>query len=75
MTELVYGAPACAALCDWLVDRFLHRDPDAVTRAVLRLGAYQLVWLDTPAHAAVSATVARRPGPHQGAWSTRCSAG
>ena len=61
VTELVYGATRMRRALDWLVDRFLHRDPDPVTRAVLRLGAYQLVWLDTPAHAAVSATVAVAP--------------
>jgi hypothetical protein len=34
--------------CDWLVDRFLVRDPDPTTRAALRLGAYQLEMLRTP---------------------------
>ncbi len=66
MTELVYGATRMRRALDWLVDRFLHRDPDPVTRAVLRLGAYQLVWLDTPAHAAVSATVAVAPARTKG---------
>ena len=66
VTELVYGATRMRRALDWLVDRFLHRDPDPVTRAVLRLGAYQLVWLDTPAHAAVSATVAIAPARTKG---------
>ena len=28
MTELVYGATRMRRSLDWLVDRFLHRDPD-----------------------------------------------
>ncbi len=66
VTELVYGVTRMRRSLDWLVDRFLHRDPDPATRAVLRLGAYQLVWLDTPAHAAVSATVAVAPARTKG---------
>src|SRR5580704_10601596 len=46
-TELVYGTTRMRRACDWLVDRFLMRPPDAVTRAVLRLGAYQLAFLGT----------------------------
>jgi 16S rRNA (cytosine967-C5)-methyltransferase len=65
-TELVYGTIRRRRSCDWLVDRFLSRDPDVVTRSVLRLGAYQLVFLDTPPHAAVSATVALAPGRTKG---------
>ena len=65
-TELVYGAIRRRRSCDWLVDRFLSRDPDPTTRSVLRLGAYQLAFLDTPPHAAVSATVALAPGRTRG---------
>jgi 16S rRNA (cytosine967-C5)-methyltransferase len=61
VTELVYGTTRMRRACDWLVDRYLTRDLDAATRATLRLGAYQLVFLATPAHAAVSATVAAAP--------------
>jgi len=61
VTELVYGVTRMRRALDWLVDRFVNRDPDLATRTVLRLGAYQLVWLGTPAHAAVSATVAVAP--------------
>ena len=61
VTELVYGVTRMRRSLDWLVDRFVNRDPDPETRAVLRLGAYQLVWLGTPPHAAVSATVAVAP--------------
>ena len=60
-TELVYGATRMRRACDWLVDRFLMRAPEPATRAALRLGAYQLEFLGTPAHAAVSATVAVAP--------------
>ena len=56
-TDLVYGTTRMRRACDWLVDRFVLRALDPAVRVVLRLGAYQLVFLGTPAHAAVSATV------------------
>jgi 16S rRNA (cytosine967-C5)-methyltransferase len=65
-TSLVYGTTRMQRACDWLVDRFLLRPPDATTRAVLRLGAYQLAFLATPPHAAVSATVTLAPGRTRG---------
>jgi 16S rRNA (cytosine967-C5)-methyltransferase len=49
--------------CDWLIDRFLP-DPERVdltARTWLRLGAFQLAFLGTPPHAAVSATVEAAP--------------
>jgi len=61
VTELVYGSTRMRRACDWLIDRYLLRDLDAPTRATLRIGAYQLVFLETPPHAAVSATVAAAP--------------
>lgn len=61
VTELVYGVTRMRRACDWLVDRFLTRDPDPTARAWLRLGAYQLVFLGTPPHAAVAATVEAAP--------------
>lgn len=63
VTELVYGTTRMRRSCDWLVDRFLP-DPeriDLVARTWLRLGAFQLAFLGTPAHAAVSATVESAP--------------
>jgi len=63
VTELVYGATRMRRACDWLVDRFLP-DPeriDPTARAWLRLGAFQLAFLDTPPHAAVGATVESAP--------------
>ena len=63
VTELVYGATRMRRACDWLVDRFVDngRALDADVRAALRLGAYQLAFLQTPPHAAVSATVSAAP--------------
>src|SRR5947207_11275098 len=60
VTELVYGTTRMRRACDWLVAMHLTRPIerlDAAVRAALRLGAYQLHFLDVPAHAAVSATV------------------
>jgi len=61
VTELVYGTTRMRRACDWLVDRFVDRALDPDVRAVLRLGAYQLAFLQTPPHAAVSATVSVAP--------------
>jgi 16S rRNA (cytosine967-C5)-methyltransferase len=65
-TELVYGTVRMRRACDWLVDRHVNRSLDPPVRAALRLGAYQMAFLDTPAHAAVSATVAEVSGPARG---------
>lgn len=60
-TELVYGTTRMRRACDWLVDRFVMNELDAPTRALLRVGAYQLVFLQTPAHAAVGTMVDAAP--------------
>lgn len=60
-TELVYGVTRMRRACDWLVDRVVQRDVEPEVRAALRLGVYQLAFLRTPPHAAVSATVAEAP--------------
>lgn len=65
-TELVYGTTRMRRACDHLVDRFVMRPLDPPTRAALRLGAYQLQMLGTPAHAAVSATVEVAPRRSRG---------
>lgn len=65
-TELVYGTTRMRRACDWLIGRFVDRPLEAEVRAVLRLGAYQLAFLDTPAHAAVSATVDEAPARARG---------
>jgi 16S rRNA (cytosine967-C5)-methyltransferase len=66
VTELVYGVVRMRRACDFLVDRFIVRDLDLPTRNLLRLGVYQLHFLQTPAHAAVSATVGVAPGRTRG---------
>jgi 16S rRNA (cytosine967-C5)-methyltransferase len=66
VTELVYGSTRMRRACDWAVDRFLHHAPDPVGRAHLRLGAYQVLFLGTPPHAAVNATVAVTPPRQRG---------
>lgn len=60
-TELVYGTTRMQRACDHLIDPFLLRPIDPRTRALLRLGAYQLAFMKVPAHAAVSSTVAIAP--------------
>ncbi len=60
-TELTYGTVRMRRACDWLVDRHLDRPVDPPVRAALRLGAYQLAFLGTPPHAAVSETVGELP--------------
>ena len=72
-TELVYGSTRMKRRLDHLVDRFLLEPPPSSARAALRIGAHQLLHLDTPPHAAVSATVAAAPKRFRG-WSTPCSA-
>lgn len=61
VTELVYGTTRMRRACDALVDRFVSSPPDPATRALLRLGAYQLAFAGVPPHAAVSETVAIAP--------------
>lgn len=66
VTELVYGVTRMRRACDWLADRFLFRPVEPDVRTVLRLGAYQLVFLRTPPHAAVGETVALAPARARG---------
>jgi 16S rRNA (cytosine967-C5)-methyltransferase len=61
VTELVYGTTRMVRACDAAIAPYVLRDLDPPTRAALRLGAYQLLFLRTPPHAAVSATVAAVP--------------
>lgn len=61
VTELVYGTTRMRRACDWLVDRYLVQAVQHDVRNVLRLGAYQLAFMHTPAHAAVSETVSLAP--------------
>ncbi len=64
-TELVYGATRRRRALDWVLDAFLVAAPPAPARAALRMGAYQIVELGTPAYAAVSATVSAAPRKHR----------
>jgi 16S rRNA (cytosine967-C5)-methyltransferase len=61
VTELVYGTTRRRRACDAQIDRFVGTPPDAPTRTLLRLGAYQLVFGGVAPHAAVSETVALAP--------------
>jgi 16S rRNA (cytosine967-C5)-methyltransferase len=66
VTQLVYGTVRHRRSCDWFVDRYALGDLDPTVRAALRLGTYQLRFLGTPAHAAVSATVDAVPRKARG---------
>ncbi len=57
VTELVYGTTRMRRACDHIVDGFVLGKVDNEVRNALRLGAYQMAYMDTPPHAAVSATV------------------
>lgn len=65
-TELFYGTVRMRRACDWVVQPYLQRDPDADTERVLHLAAYQLVFLKTPAHAALSSMVGEAPERSRG---------
>ncbi|MDP9006399.1 MAG: hypothetical protein M3N15_05725 [Actinomycetota bacterium] len=66
VTELVYGTTRMRRACHFLVERFVVRPLDPPTLVALHLGAYQLHFLRTPAHAAVSATVEVAPRRSRG---------
>lgn len=61
VTEMVYGATRMRRALDFLVDQFLFDQVDDHVRAALRLGAYQLHFMDVPTFAAVDATVGAVP--------------
>lgn len=66
VTELVYGVTRMRRALDHLIDGFVSDPPDLTTRNLLRIGAYQLHMLDTPAYAAVSETVDAAPRRQRG---------
>ncbi len=66
ITELVYGVTRMRRALDHLIDGFVSDPPDLTTRNLLRIGAYQLHMLDTPAYAAVSETVDAAPRRQRG---------
>jgi 16S rRNA (cytosine967-C5)-methyltransferase len=57
VTQLVYGTTRMKRACDHLAQRFLLGPADDQVTAALRIGTFQLVYLKTPPHAAVDATV------------------
>ena len=61
VTELVNGTTRMRRACDHYAAPFLRRDLDDDVRAAVRMGAYQLKFLGTPAHAAVNDTVEATP--------------
>lgn len=66
VTQLVYGATRMRRACDHLIEPFLMREVDPEIRSLLRLGAYQLHFLQTPPHAAVGETVELAPRKTRG---------
>lgn len=66
VTELVYGATRRRRALDWVLDRFLTRDPPPPARAALRVGAYQLMDMGMTPYAAVSASVDAAPERYRG---------
>lgn len=65
-TELVYGSTRLRRRLDYVVDRYLRREPPPEARAALRIGAHQILHLRTPHHAAVAATVSAAPKRYRG---------
>lgn len=67
VTDLVYGTVRRRRSCDFLIDRFLIKDPPPTARTFLRLGAYQIAFRpDIPDYAAVSVTVSAAPKRFRG---------
>ena len=60
-TTLTYGTVRMRRALDYLIDSLVDRPLEPAVRNLLRLGAYQLKWLDVPPHAAVSETVNMTP--------------
>lgn len=57
-TELVYGTVKAGASLDWKIAKYAARPADAKTQAVLRVGMYQIFFLDrVPNSAAVNESV------------------
>jgi len=56
-TNLVYGVTRMRRALDWLIAQRGDRDLEIEVRTILRLGLFQLFFLEMPAHAAVSESV------------------
>ena len=61
VTELVYGVTRMRRACDFLIDRFISKKLHPDVRTILRLGTYQLHWMNIPDHAAVNGSVSLAP--------------
>ena len=61
VTELVYGVTRMRRACDFLIDRFISKKLHPDIRTILRLGTYQLHWMNIPDHAAVNSSVSLAP--------------
>ena len=57
VTELVQGTTRMRRALDHLWAPFVKRELDVEVKVAVRLGVYQLVFLGTPPHAALNATV------------------
>ena len=66
ITELVYGVTRMRRALDHLIDGFVADPPDLHSRNLLRIGTYQLHFMDTPAYAAVSEAVEAAPRRQRG---------
>ena len=66
ITELVYGVTRMRRALDHLIDGFVSDPPDLYSRNLLRIGTYQLHFMDTPDYAAVSETVKAAPRRQRG---------
>ncbi len=64
--ELFYGVLRNRSALDHIIARFAARPPAQAIQAALQLGIYQILFLRTPAHAAVSATVDLVDRPRRG---------
>jgi 16S rRNA (cytosine967-C5)-methyltransferase len=61
VTEMVYGTTRMRRALDFAAERFLTKQPPAPLRTLLRLGAYQILYMNVPVHAAVGETVSLAP--------------
>ena len=66
ITEIVYGTTRMRRSLDWVIDRYLSVPPPTKLRSSLRAGAYQILYMRVPSHAAVSATVSASSKKNKG---------
>jgi len=58
LTKLVYEIMRWRGQIDWIIDKYIKYRPDNITLNILRLGVYQLKYLDkVPSYAAINETV------------------